>query len=272
MTPEQLALILQELEPELPELVGEPAWSDIAPTWREKLQQLQSSTDKIERMRLAAELRTMLAAYTPTRERLREVSGGVSQYQQALTGLANLATQLNSDPAEVAQLREAAALHSHMAETRMIILQGVGEKAKSIKWQNFEFDFGEAPDKATIAAGILTSLSTIMTPDKGYLLMAAGALMIIGGVIKAVTQEISAEDASVFWGVIQAQRNNVPAKVDTAQVVEHSNRERAAVHLPALNEQQVRHALHNLAQLGSVEQVAGDRAIWRAIERYQVKA
>jgi hypothetical protein len=272
MTPKQIALILQELEPELPELVGEPAWSDMAPAWREKLRQLQSSADKIERMRLAAELRTMLAAYTPARERLRAASGGVSQYQQALTALANLAAQLNSDPAEVEQLRQAAALHSHMAETRMIILKGVGEKAKSIKWQNFEFDFGEAAEKAAIAASILTSLSNITTADKGYLVMAAGALMIIGGVIKAVTQEISAEDASVFWGVIQAQRNNVPTKVDTAQVVEHTNRQRANVHLPPLNEQQVRRALHNLVQLGSVEQVDEQREIWRAIERYKVKA
>jgi hypothetical protein len=204
-------------------------------------------------------------------ERLRAASGGVSQYQQALTALANLAAQLNSDPAEVEQLREAAALHSHMPETRMIILQRVGEKAKSIKWQNFEFDFGEASDKATIAAGILTSLSTIATPDKGYLLMAAGALVIIGGVIKAVTQEISVEDASVFWGVIQAQRHNVPTRVDTAQVVDYTNQEWDKVHLPALTEQQVRRALHNLVQLGSVEQVEEQREIWRAIERNQVR-
>jgi hypothetical protein len=114
-------------------------------------------------------------------------------------------------------------------------------------------------------------LSNITTPEKSYLVMAAGALMIISGVIKAVTQEIPAEDASVFWGVIQAQRNNVPTRVDTAQVVEQSNRERAAVHLPALTEDQVRRALHNLVKLGSVEQVDEQREIWRAIERYEVK-
>jgi hypothetical protein len=271
MTPEQLALILKELEPELPDLIGQPAWAAIAPTWTKKLQQLQTSNDEIEQMRLAAELRTLLAAYAPARERLRAATGGVSQYQQLLTGLADLAGQLNGDPAEIEQLREAAALHGHTAETRMIILKGVGQKAKNIKWQNFEFDFGELSDKAGIAAGILTSLSNIINPEKGYLLMAAGALMIIGGVIKSVTKEISADDASVFWGVIQAQRHNVPHKVDTAQVVDYTNRERDKVHLAALTEQQVRHALHNLVQLGSVEQTAAEKGeVWRAIEQYRV--
>jgi hypothetical protein len=269
MTPEQLALIWQELEPELPELVGEPAWSDMSPVWREKLQQLQTSSYEIEQMRLAAELRTMLAAYTPARERLQAATGGVSKYQQVLTRLAYLAPRLNGDPDEIEQLAEAAALHSHVTESRVIILKAVGQTAKSIKWQNIEFDFGELSDKAGIAAGILASLSNIINPEKGYLLMAAGALMIIGGVIKGVTKEISAEDASVFWGVIQAQRHNVPRRVDTGQVMEYANRERARVHLPALTEQQGRRALHNLVELGSVERVKDEPEIWRVIEKYR---
>jgi hypothetical protein len=272
MTPEQLALILQELEPELPDLVGQPAWAAIAPTWTEKLQQLQASGDEIEQMRLAAELRTLLAAHAPARERLRTATGGISQYQQLLASLADLAGQLNGDPAEIEQLREAAALHSHIAETRMIILKGVGQKAKSIKWQNLEFDFGEASDKASIAAGVLTSLSAITTPDKGYLLMAAGVLMIISNLIKAMTKEISADDTSVFWGVIQAQRHNVPRQVTTAQVIARTNQARHEVHLPPLSEQQVRHALHNLMTLGSVEKSGDEQTVWRVIEKYRGKA
>jgi hypothetical protein len=269
MTPEQLAIILQELEPELPELVGQPAWTAIAPTWTEKLQQLQVSDDEIEQMRLAAELRALLAPYTPARERLRRATGGISQYQQVLTELAGLATQLNSDPHLGHQLRKAAALHSHLAQTRLIILQGVGQKAQSFKWQNIEFDFGDATEMAETAAGILAAFSDIISPSSNHLLMAAGVLLVIRGLLKASTEEISEQDASVFWGLIQAQRHHPARHVNTAKILEHTNQERAKVHLPDLNEQQVRHALHNLETLSSVAQPNKAQDIWRVIEKYR---
>lgn len=273
MTPEQLAIVLQQLEPALPGLVGQPAWSAIASTWTEKLQQLQASNDEIEQMRLAAELRTLLAPYTPARERLRAATGGISLYQQVLTRLAELAIQLNSDPEQVEQLREAAALHSHLAQTRLIVLKGVGQKAQSIKWQNLEFDFGDATEMAETAAGMLAAFSDIISPDSNHLLLAAGVLVIINGILKASTEEISAQDASVFWGVVQARWHNTTRHVDTAQVMKHTNLERAKVNLtPPLSEQQVRHSLHNLVRLGSVEQTDEEKEIWRVIEKYKSKA
>lgn len=272
MAPHQLAIVLQQLEPELPELVGQAAWVALAPTWAEKLQQLQASSDEIEQMRLAAELRVLLAPYTAARKRLQRTTGSISQYQQLLTGLADLAAQLNSDPAQIEQLREAAALHSHLAQTRLIILQGVGQKAQSIKWQNFEFDFGDATEMIETAAGILAAFSDIISSDSNHLLMAAGVLMIIRGILKATTEEISAQDASVFWGVLQAQWHNTPSHVNTIQVVEYVNQERAKVHLAPLSEQKVCHSLHNLVRLGSVEQTNEEKEIWRVIEKYKSKA
>lgn len=272
MTPEQLSIVLRQLEPALPELVGQSAWATIASTWSDKLQRLQVSNDKIEQMRLAAELRTLLAPYTPARERLKAATGGISLYQQLLTSLAGLAIQLNSDPEQVEQLREAAVLHSHLAQTRLIVLQGVGQKAQSIKWQNFEFDFGDATEMIETAAGILAAFSDIISPDSNHLLAAAGVLLIIRGILKATTEEVSEQDASVFWGVIQTQRHNVARHVTTAKVVEHTNQERAKVHLSPLSEQQVRHALHNLVAMGSVEQTDEEKEVWRVIEKYKSKA
>src|SRR5690606_41300215 len=111
----------------------------------------------------------------------------------------------------------------------------------------------------------------IISPDSNHLLAAAGVLLIIRGLLKATTEEISEQDASVFWGVIQAQRHNVARRVTTARVLEHTNQERAKVQLPSLTEQQDRPALYNLVELGSVEQVDKEHEIWCIIEKYKSK-
>lgn len=269
MAPEELAVILQQLEPDLPALVGVDAWAEISPAWVDRLNRLRTSQEPVEKMRLAAELRMMLAPYAPAREQLRIASGGVNQYQQWLTQVADWMEKNGGIQDQVDQLRAAAALHTHTAQTRQVILQGVGQKAKSIKWANLEFDFGEA---TATAAGALAAISDIVDTARNYWLMAAGVLVIIGSLLKTLTQEISAQDAAVFWGVIQAQLQHPSRKVDTVKVVEHTNQERAKVYLEPLSELQVRHSLHNLVQLGSVQEMDGAKEIWRVVETYRVRA
>lgn len=268
MTPEELTLILQQLEPELPVLVGEEGWAKIGPAWVDKLNGLRTSQEPVERMRLAAELRTMLAPYALARQQLQIATGGVNLYKQLLMQVADWLEKNGGDQDQVEQLRAAAALHAQTAQTRHIILQGVGQKAKNIKWANLEFDFGEA---TTTAAGALAAISDIADPERNYWLMAAGVLVIIGSLLKTLTKEISAQDAAVFWGMVQAQVQLPSRKVDTAKVVEYTNQERAKVYLEPLDELQVRHSLHNLVALGSVEKADGSHEIWRVVESYTSK-
>lgn len=268
MSPEELALILQQLEPELPVLVGEDAWAEISPAWTDKLDQLRTSQELVEKMRLAAELRTMLAPYALVRQQLQIATGGVGQYQQLLMQVADWVEKNGGDQNQVSQLRAAAALHSQTAQTRHIVLQGVGQNAKSIKWANLEFDFGEA---TTTVAGALAAISDIADPERNYWLMTAGILVIIGSLLKTLTKEISAQDAAVFWGIVQAQVQLPSRKVDTAKVVGYTNQERAKVHLEPLSELQVRHSLHNLVAMGSVKEMDGNGETWRVVESYTIK-
>jgi len=272
MNPDILALTLEQLEPEFPHLIGNERWTALHPQYIQYRDQLQVQNSNVVRLQAAANLVDLFAPYEAVQTHLRLAIEGLDVYKTTLTQLAAIARQLNTEPRVVADLEEAAAFHTHDAQTRLIILQGMGQKAESIKWQNFEFDFGDATEMTETAAGILAAFSDIINPDSNHLLMAAGVLLIFRGILKATTEEISAQDASVFWGVVQAQWHNTPRHVDTTQVVEYTNQERAKVHLAPLSEQQVRHSLLNLVRLGSVEQTDEEKEIWRVIEKYKSKA
>lgn len=272
INPDNLALTLEQLEPELPQLIGIEQWALLYPQYTQYRDQLRAHNNHVLRLQIAAKLIDLLAPYEPVQTWLRVAVDGLNIYQTALIELAAMARQLNAETRIVAELEEAAAFRTHTTQTRLIILQGVGQKAQSIKWQNFEFDFGDAPEMTETVAGILAAFSDIINPDSNHVLMAAGALLIIRGILKAMTEEISAQDASVFWGVIQGQRHHRPYHVDTPKVIEHTNVERAKVHLPPLSEQEVRHALHNLLALGCVAQTDEEKETWWVVEKYKSKA
>lgn len=271
MNPDILILTLEQMESELPQLTGSKQWATLYPQYTQYRDQLQAQNNHVVRLQAAANLIDLFAPYKAVQTQLRVAIEGLDIYQTMLTKLADIARQLNAETEIITKLEEAAAFRTHSVQTRLIILHGIGQKAQSIKWQNFEFDFGDAIEMTETAAGILAAFSDIISPDSNHLLAAAGVLLIIRGLLKATTEEISEQDASVFWGVIQAQRHNVARRVNTARVLEHTNQERAKVHLPSLTEQQVRHALYNLVELGSVEQVDKEHEIWCIIEKYKSK-
>lgn len=271
MNPDNLALTLEQLEPELSQLIGDEQWALLYPKYTLYRDQLQTDKSRVVRLQAAAELIELLSSYELVQTRLRVAMDGLNVYQTALVKLATIARQLNTESKIVAELEDAAAFHSHGIQTRLIALHGIGQKAQSIKWQNFDFDFGDAPEMAETVAGILAVFSDIINTNSNHLLMAAGALLIIRSILKATTIEISEQDASVFWGVIQAQRHHVPSHITTTKVVEHTNSERAKAHLPPLSEQEVRYALYNLVKLKSVTQLSEKEEVWWVIEKYKSK-
>lgn len=144
------------------------------------------------------------------------------------------------------------------------IASGAVGKTTSIKIKNIDFDFGEF---GTMAAGmIITSKELINDPNPFWL--AAGVLLIAATIYKASTKEISQQEATVFWGFIQAANKDKLAN-ETA-IRDSTNVERRKLGLVLLTKRQVEASLLELKSIHSVKEDNGHPDVWQIIEKYQI--
>jgi hypothetical protein len=264
LNPEDILTVLTEIKEELPSLVGPDYWPEISESFYLKLDQLQHSTDELEYLQTSNELVNLIAHYPEARQRLQMAIQRLDLHHNILADLVSIAEQLALDADSVNKLRlEAAKLTE--SQVRLVIMKVGTEKAKSIKLKNLEFDFGEMTE---IAVGIITTSNQIFG-ETNYLLVAAGILLIARAIIKAMTVEISEQEASVFWGFVQACDENKEANL--LNILEHTNEERKKVGLEPLTENQIRNALYKLSSIESVEAIDHKSDTWRIIEKYMEK-
>ena len=224
------------------------AWAAAAPA--------ATAAGDVARLRLAARYRVVLAPYAAARQRLYRAEGGLSLYDDVLGGVAALLAGLGDadGAARAADLRQA-------GERRILFLKAVGEPAKSVKLGNLEFDFGAL---SLAAAGILGAVATLTDPTTTGLALGAAVLLILHELYGTLEREVSADDASVYWGLVQAGGERKQAGLPA--ILAATNAARAAAYLEPLSELELRRALLALARLKSVEGVKGMVDVWRVIE------
>lgn len=258
-TAERTYWAVQALAAELPALVGADDWPALA-AHLAALDAEWAAADATHRVGVAAAYRTALARYPAARAQLAAAQRKLTFVDAALAAAAALALQLG-DTAGAARLRQA----SLVAESRLIALRPVGEPARSVKWANLQFDFG----KLTLAAAaILAAVATATDPTTSGLSLAAAVLLILGELYKALEREISVDDASVFWGLVQA--GGEAKQADVAAVLAAANAARAAAPLEPLTEPALRVSLGSLGRLQAIACVDEARGIWRVVEDHGV--
>ncbi len=257
---------------DLPDLVGRDEWGTLRPQIDEHIAQLEAQPNNLL---AATQLRSLLWPHTAANQRLT----GEMQVQEVISRniagpLRDIASSLGFDPDTVDGLSAAAyarleweadpatipAPDDDLSQRTVTFNQGPVGEAKSVKLKNMRLDLG---DFTQIAAGFVTTGFDIL--DKPHpLLIAAGILLTVNALHGAMKIELSEQEASVFWGMIQAgERDLTEAAILTA-----TNAEREKYGLPALNDTQLRHSLSRLAQIKSIAQT-GDT--YRIIEKYTVK-
>jgi hypothetical protein len=253
---------VRAMEPELPALVGAADWPAVAAeldalhaAWADAAAPAATAAD-VARLRLAARYRVVLAPYAAARQRLFRAEGGLSLYDDVLGGVAALLAGLGDadGAARAAELRQA-------GERRILFLKAVGEPAKSVKLDNLEFDFGAL---SLAAAGILGAVATLADPTTSGLALGAAVLLILHELYQMMEREVSVDDASVYWGLVQAGGASKQAGLPATLAA--TNAARAAAHLEGLTEQELRRALLALERMKSIEQVEGVVDVWRVIE------
>ena len=261
---ENILMALDQIENDLPSLVGEKGWLKISKPFKEKLKQLRNSGEKKEQALLSTELIAMLWPYSGAIECLHAARHSTDLYWNLMTNFASLAVTLGLDTRIAQQLTEAASQSQALKRMVMVKPGGIG-KTKTIKIKNLEFDFGEI---GGLAGGIILTAMDIIG-EKNYLFMAAGIVIIAASLYKAISVEISEQEATVFWGFIQAC--DVKKEADEVKILKHTNAERKKFSLESLTKDKVKYSLLKLSSLNSVKAVEGKPDKWRIIEKYRIK-
>lgn len=247
--------VIQALAGDWPEWVGAAAWPKVA---RElaRLDAEWAAADETRRVGVAAQYRTTLAPYPAARARLAAALGGAALYESVLARVAALLAEAGHSGA-AAELRQL----SHAGAARYMKLKPVGEPTTSVKWSNLKFDFGSL---SLAAAGILGAIATLSDPTTSGLAAGAAVLLILHELHKTLEREVSAVDASVFYGLVRAA--GADKQTNLAAIMAKTNAARTANHLEPLTETELRRALLALERLRAVAIVAPD--IWRVVEEH----
>jgi len=252
---ERTVEIVHEMAGELPALVGPAGWPGVARQLA-ALDSAWAAAGAPQRMGLAAQYRTLLAPFPAARARLSAGLRGTEVYDDVLAGVAALLAGLGdaAGAAHVAEMRQA-------GERRIIFLKEVGEPAKSVKLGNLEFDFGAL---SLAAAGVLSAVAALADPTTTGIALGAAVLLILHELYGTLEREVSADDASVYWGLVLAGGEGKQA--DLPAILAATNAARAAAYLEPLSELELRRALLALERLKSIAPVAGVVDGWRIVE------
>lgn len=265
-------LALVRLQPELPDLVGPAAWSELAPEVSSILTFLAPSHDETARMVAAVDLHHELSPHPAARQRFAEELHLQAALQNMVEGeLAPAAAALALD--DRARFRATAAalrlVHGELAapvadqEQPRLVKLGVGgvDGGKVVRLRNLTVDFGRLGE--LLAGALLTGADMVGTPHP--LIVVAGLFLIIRSLRDGITAPLDTDEASVFWGFIQVCGRDKLASTD--EIVAWTNKERARYQLGALAPGEVAAALRELERVGALKRQGN---LWELVGQYRI--
>ena len=281
--PHFVLVAVKHIHAELPGMIGDDTWQEIRRDVEQYITNLETNpNDKLS----SRQLYELLANYEPIRQRL----GEEMQIQEVLSN--NIAQQvrrnaeeLGIDTAIAEGLIAAAYNNLHWAVDSNTVPEsgedlnhrgitmgegGIDGGAKStLRFKRFQLDLGSF---SSIAAGfIYTTTGVIMAPQAPQvlpLLVVGVVLSLIGELHDSLKIGLSEQEASVFWGMIQATGSMHGAGLFVDTIATTTNHEREKFGLTFLNDKQIQHSLSKLKRIGSITQ---DGEAYRIIEKYTIK-
>jgi hypothetical protein len=261
LSPAHVLNALASVENEWPDLVG-AEWPNIEAQYRDLRTKLESTTGPAQ-MLAAADLVQLFAPYAAARECLSAAIAGETEEGSILVSLADFADQLGLDPTVSAQFKKAAQPES----SQRFMWQSSPTKATSLKLDNLTLNF-ELGAFSEFLIGLITTATKDVLGEANMILKAMGVMLIIASLYKATSIKLDEREATVFCGFAKAPTRKGGVKEEV--ILAHANAVRHAVSLKPLDRQELGNALHKLAEIKSVERVAGQSATWRIIEQHNV--
>jgi hypothetical protein len=282
-SPLNVLAALNRIEEGLPELVGQD-WQVIGNDVQTKMQQLRQSHDSHEQDTLRDDLLIALAPYAVARTRLGTELALQAMIRQALEAQCKaFATELGIDVDAVYDLLAAAhcALFWTLEDGVTLTLEDVGRSrflgrtiqlvpagqggATSVKLSNLKLS------KKTLLA-VAGAVGAAMQMATGPTLFAVMASVLsTAGALAGIDLEehLSQNEASVFWGLIQA-RDLYNCATETA-LFEKTNAEREKYGLGPLTRDRFTAALKRLEALKCVELFRSIPRTWHMTETFEIR-
>jgi hypothetical protein len=267
--PMDLHAALTVLHDQLPELMG----GTLPDSFRGAAERLGTSPDRQQQESAAKELRQELTNHPEARDAVGAYVTALSQLRQSI--LPTIRQSLQDEKA--ADQYATSILHGVIGpdpdagavRTRGVKIPtgGIGG-AKTVKLRNLLV----RSDKVADFVGESALFTLHSSTDPNPFLIGFALVLLARCAFEAVTVHISEHDATVFWGLIQAQKQ--PDNADSApepDVVKLTNAERTKANRGPLAPTDVARALGSLAEIKCVEKVVGDPPRWRIIEKFKIK-
>lgn len=249
------------IENELPSLIGDSTWASISEEFKSELNLLRNSANEQIQNKSCIKLADLVAESEPARNRLASLINSLDLRSNVLVNITSIAKQIECPSTEIWELQREIELPS---STKTVTMKPDFSKARTVKFANFDFNFGDVTE---IAAGIIALLNTIFT-EKNHLLGASAILLITRGLHKAMTIDIAEQDASVLWGIIQGSGDSEMVEED--RILSITNKERKRIRLEPVTHNQVKHSLQKLSVLGIIKLVETRKNTWQIIEKVKL--
>lgn len=272
MDPNNILIAYTRLKGQLPTLVGKEIWKEIGDELLTNLHLLRQARASREQRLLAATLIELIAPYGEARRvmraEIRKQASLRAEIELALKEFVSAASLGKESIVASAIVVQRSVFLSPLEsgdlgdDARLIHLKSGGVAGgKSMKFTNLHFDYAEL--SALFAGIVMTGADIIGQPHP--LVISAGILLIIRAVMRAMTIPVTEREASVFWGLLQAQKES--NTTNESIIKEYVNKERAKFGLPSLTDKLIAEVLHSLEKINAIELRAGS---WRTIEKYKV--
>jgi hypothetical protein len=250
----------------LPELIGAD-WETVKPQVDTYIRALEAKNDDFLSYTL---LFGLLAQYEAARQRLTEelivqstIAGNLDNPELDEKMLAIIMGGLTWD---VDSETVPSAEESQRTTRSMTLKDGGADGAKLLKFKNLDLDLGKM---LTIGAGFFMTANEMLDKQTPFII-AGGILLMVGTLLSQMTVKIEQQEATVFWGlIVTTNKTTNDRKASTEQIFRMTNVERQKRGLPDLSDEQFKHSLYKLEQLGSIVRV--DEDSYRIIESFRVK-
>lgn len=276
MTPAALLAALGHIRPDLPALLGDPAWQREGPALLARIDALAACDDPAQARRLAVEIVKAVAAHPLARQRLNRELLLLADLRRVVTPeLRGLADELASSQAQTASALSAALALLTIEHTRPENGEGITRTlytdsggvggGEIVRLRHLQFDAGELAE--LLAGAVMTGVDVAGTPHP--LVILAGLLLVARSLQKIVSVDVNEELTTVYWGLFHAcGRPDRCASVAEITVTSNSTRERYG--RLALGEVYVGRVLADLARLHLAEPCDSAGDTWRFLERIEL--
>jgi hypothetical protein len=261
---------------ELPTLIGD-GWTEMQPQLDAHMKAVEAAPTMDDAFYPATQIQKLIRQYPDARTRLsdemrlqatvqrniavqlREL-GFDDEQVQGISPLAFIGIQWEADPDTIPQ-------NEDEIRSRTVTMQRDFSDGKSVKFSNFELDTGAF---MKLSAEFAMIGQDAIDKPKPFVI-AAGVLLVLWTLRGEMTEKLTQQEASVFWGVAVACSHKSPRVATKTTILEKTNAERGKVGLAPLTDDQLQYSLTRLLEVKSIQRVPGQADTYEMIENLRIE-